>query len=712
MAGRRRPATRRTEPVEPHSGYVTRQTRQSARRPEPFIEPEPQQLPGMTRRGTSRHHQKSLENVAPSASPKSTPDHASPEPENQGLLPVKETTLPLGGSLSETEDAHGSPEMDADKIQDMLDFDIPKLTRWSDKLYDILSSIGGSQPSVDDRIKLNSYRKSFNHARLPFANGNTLFIKPIKLSEEYECDQGVRSKIQVAISSANLVSLLTSLLDVELEKKRPYAILEQLDDNFPALSVLDSHKDKNNDIETILDLAFRVRCRLLIELLVSDNSIPSLEGYFAFATGIFCGETISDVVHARDALDKGPYRPLAGVEIGEDTHLYETYRAHVQELMSKLPFNNLSGLQASLDPKYTQVSIFCDIRSWALRIYRELNRVADQGKVRPANENSRSKVLVERAESESLFVDNGDEADDDSDSASDTDAEGYNQLPPQGSNQNYINSSATLAAVKETEEKASMRPAVKSLSHQQTAKGEKKASDTRDAIRLLEPSQVLNRTRKRSRPGGDSDNEDDGDDFEVNEQLPGESRRVLNENAIIQRPSPTRPRFSKQAKSGKSRDLSPPVASSRGVSSAQPPDDLQDDYNLQDRDILVLSQNARNIRRANHSTKPRQTRTPWSAHDTSRLVDLIADPSLNCSWSAMEKAGGFEHPRNQQALRDKARGLKVWYLEGDKILPPGFDQVALGQKEKDLVIKCGRNPDRREDDLDENGQVTSNIWVG
>lgn len=77
----------------------------------------------------------------------------------------------------------------------------------------------------------------------------------------------------------------------------------------------------------------------------------------------------------------------------------------------------------------------------------------------------------------------------------------------------------------------------------------------------------------------------------------------------------------------------------------------------------------------------------------------------------MERANGFEHRRNQQALRDKARGLKVWYLEGDRVLPPGFDQVALGQKEKASVIKCGRNPERREDDMDENGQVTNNLWV-
>lgn len=78
----------------------------------------------------------------------------------------------------------------------------------------------------------------------------------------------------------------------------------------------------------------------------------------------------------------------------------------------------------------------------------------------------------------------------------------------------------------------------------------------------------------------------------------------------------------------------------------------------------------------------------------------------------MQESGGFEETRNQQALRDKARNLKVLYLESDKVLPPGFDQVVLGQKEKNAVTKCGRNPDRREDELDEEGEVINNIWVG
>lgn len=287
----------------------------------------------------------------------------------------------------------------------------------------------------------------------------------------------------------------------------------------------------------------------------------------------------------------------------------------------------------------------------------------------------------------------------------------------------FINSSATLAAVRQSERQATALPGSTASPNQQAIKDRGRPLDTRDAIRRLDPGQILDRTRKRRRPEensvdagvdvvGDGIDDDDGDDFEVNEQLLGESRRAQTNGAAVQRPSSGRSRFSKQPRTVSSQPPSPRIANYREGASEQAPNDMQQDPNLHERDILVLSQDARSIRRANYATKPRQIRIPWSASDTSRLLDLIADPSLGCSWSAMEKAGGFEHTRTQQSIRDKARTLKVWYLEGDRILPAGFDQVALGQKEKDAVIRCGRNPDRRENDLDEDGQVTNNIWLG
>lgn len=46
------------------------------------------------------------------------------------------------------------------------------------------------------------------------------------------------------------------------------------------------------------------------------------------------------------------------------------------------------------------------------------------------------------------------------------------------------------------------------------------------------------------------------------------------------------------------------------------------------------------------------------------------------------------------------------------MLPPGFDLVVLGKKEKNAVILCGRNPDRQEADLDENNMPNNTVYQG
>lgn len=43
--------------------------------------------------------------------------------------------------------------------------------------------------------------------------------------------------------------------------------------------------------------------------------------------------------------------------------------------------------------------------------------------------------------------------------------------------------------------------------------------------------------------------------------------------------------------------------------------------------------------------------------------------------------------------------LKLTAIRTDAVLPPAFDLVVLGRKEKDMVIAAGRNPERKEADL-------------
>ena len=65
--------------------------------------------------------------------------------------------------------------------------------------------------------------------------------------------------------------------------------------------------------------------------------------------------------------------------------------------------------------------------------------------------------------------------------------------------------------------------------------------------------------------------------------------------------------------------------------------------------------------RARLPTHKTQKRTPWSEYDTELLTSGIE--THGCSWSTLSKLLEFEVERDQVALKDKARNLKVSYLK-------------------------------------------------
>ncbi|OIW30504.1 hypothetical protein CONLIGDRAFT_281864 [Coniochaeta ligniaria NRRL 30616] len=134
-----------------------------------------------------------------------------------------------------------------------------------------------------------------------------------------------------------------------------------------------------------------------------------------------------------------------------------------------------------------------------------------------------------------------------------------------------------------------------------------------------------------------------------------------------------------------------------------------------DPDLEALSQRAREVAVASRKPKEPQSRTPWSRNDCKALIRAVDVYKAKWSLMAQEIAKGvipFEHPRDQQALRDKARLLKQDMLKADACLSPGFDLVVLGKKERQAVIACGKNPDRKEADIDDDDQPTNTVYVG
>ena len=56
--------------------------------------------------------------------------------------------------------------------------------------------------------------------------------------------------------------------------------------------------------------------------------------------------------------------------------------------------------------------------------------------------------------------------------------------------------------------------------------------------------------------------------------------------------------------------------------------------------------------------------------------------------------------------------LLTFSFRADMVLPPGFDLVVLGKKEKENVIAVGKNPERKESDVDENGKPINTEYRG
>ncbi|KAH7176571.1 hypothetical protein EDB81DRAFT_773016 [Dactylonectria macrodidyma] len=222
-----------------------------------------------------------------------------------------------------------------------------------------------------------------------------------------------------------------------------------------------------------------------------------------------------------------------------------------------------------------------------------------------------------------------------------------------------------------------------------------------------------------------SDNEDDGeeDPFETDTRPVDKGKRAAI-SAMM--PPPKRPRaapastapstapssqfppsYQTESEDLKRAHMEPtPIAPMTGRSS-QYPQPTPDDFENLRRAKIEVSQRAR----MQTITFAKQ-RHVWSHHDTMLLIQLIRD--RHAAWSAIERYDNdkFEHPRNQQAYRDKARNMKVDYLMTDAIMPPRFDLVALGKKETDRLMSLGKNPARKEADVDAHGRATNTEYIG
>jgi hypothetical protein len=102
----------------------------------------------------------------------------------------------------------------------------------------------------------------------------------------------------------------------------------------------------------------------------------------------------------------------------------------------------------------------------------------------------------------------------------------------------------------------------------------------------------------------------------------------------------------------------------RRAAEVEDEDEFYEEEDEEEAQILfsqVASTASVNTQKVRIATAQTQKRTPWSEADSQRLIDLI--DQHGCSWSFIQKRGGFQVDRDQVALKDKARNLKVMFVK-------------------------------------------------
>ncbi|KIL89640.1 hypothetical protein FAVG1_07220 [Fusarium avenaceum] len=207
-----------------------------------------------------------------------------------------------------------------------------------------------------------------------------------------------------------------------------------------------------------------------------------------------------------------------------------------------------------------------------------------------------------------------------------------------------------------------------------------------------------NHERGQKRPRSVAE-DDDGDSFETDNRPIDQAKRDELRRRMAPPPIPHRVSRPPQKHVPDRPQSSGSEYPSFQQESSQPPSSMPDFDAIRQ----AASQRAKEARMADSERSGGKQRVPWSQHDSQVLINLIAEYGVR--WSTIETRGEplFEYPRNQQAYRDRARNVKTELLIIDVALPPNFDGVALSNKEIIKIKAAGKNPNRREEDVDEQG---------
>ncbi|KAK2014184.1 hypothetical protein LZ32DRAFT_646741 [Colletotrichum eremochloae] len=614
------------------------------------------------------------------------------------------------------------------------------------------------------RRLLDVFRRNWFSTRVFFAAENELFIDVLRtvrhISEENQ------TKARAVIVGANAAALLNALSEAVLDRQEDHfsELLELLDGGFPIPFCPSDDWDQNiaeKDVELALDIRTQ---RLIIRLKSQQDERQHPADVLA---DLFC--TVQASVDIEEALHSGPYKGIEGRQadrFGERAKTIlelvngKTLTEAIWALEERFP------LKSPLDGshKHPEVADFVTkIFAWCGRIIDDVEQGL-RGLPLPSRESSPTDSLASSAAQDIVRKDvhedilsrsnvhllatlsrqrqlsqvtrsspastkhrrgttreptvngGGDDDDHEDDSRREaslapTDIEGIlADLPSTAISRNGIPPSPAEAAPR--------------------SNGDVPAPTPVNAPLVRSSFTPVNGAKRTHSQVDDAD-----DSFEHDDREPDPQRRArLDRDRRDMPPPPSRPQKRIRLPSTAPLSSSPPghadhALPPNGSAPVLPPASSA----ASSRNSLPSSTNSsvgsfRELSEMNRRAASRgpQQRVPWSERDTRRLIRLIE--YHNCLWARIAKRqlpehrlGDpgpevledciFDHPRDQQAIRDKARNLKVDILKADLNLYPGFDGIALGKKERQVLISRGKNPDRTEADVDVNGAPTHTEYV-
>ncbi|KAL7818725.1 hypothetical protein V8C44DRAFT_318847 [Trichoderma aethiopicum] len=605
-----------------------------------------------------------------------------------------------------------------------------------------------------------------------------------------DISESKRATVRLAVKLANIATALSHIERIASEERGSKAFLEALDAHFP-------HHFAAEEGRQYLSLSLDIRTQRAIESIVStaDNIDKRTE-----LSWVFC-PTEHDAAHAPkggypELFQKGPYRPLAGLEAQALVDVCSARVLRIWEIMSD------NGTRRIRDPlniagvrkEFPFSDMLSHLKSWLLdrfqgithlmakmkdeealkeqkRLLEQLRKEEDEAR-QAREQEQKTREDERRAKEQELRNREGAPTREKRREQQERDQEGMrrqqdarqDRAPGTRRQQKIREQARVRSEVGAEEEITSALPGTYPSPNADEGSWEGLGESSPESIRSSEPTpprripgnsrsffntrdlvRMLNApslqeestsgsSRKRTSPSALYEPESSGDDSEARPRHRKKSK-TASSSTVVRRPrrssqddvdgSPVDENDepfqdghhdASQERQTRGQRHEPATTSSAPAQprrESQTQEDSPPQAPSSAPDYAAVRRAKEASRRTARRNKPRapQTRHPWSERDCDTLIKLVKTRSA--SWAEIYKTDNakFEHPRDAQAYRDKARNLKVDFLISDAPLPEGFDRVALSPKEVDRVRNAGKNPYRLEEDADGYGRPTNTAYI-